>query len=1182
MKSKSKIIAALLCIAMVLMLVPGAVFAAPAPVCEINGTQYATLDEALAAVTDGQTITMLATIDYNQGISITDGRNIIFNLNGFNLNIASSGGVGLTVTSGSVGYTGAGAFNVSGASFGLNVNGSNASATVTNATATFPGSYGANASNGGSITINNDVYGGYAGAFAFGANSNIVVSGDATGNDANSYGAYANGGTITIGGNAQGVLCGVSANGGSASATVTNATATSEGGNGAVAINGGDIIVNGNAQGGYNGVSVANIGSTAVVNGNATGTAAFDSSGARAGFGGSVTINGGTAQGVMYGAYANGSGSHITINGGDAIGTGPYSHGVHAEADGIIHVTGNTQGTQYGVYSGNGTSVVVTGNATVTAEVNGWGVNAQSGGAIVIGGNVVANGSSLGAFATSGGEITVDGAILASKYIQIFDDIAEKPVYKDGSAGSRTIPTTKDGYFTYSAGTSTVWVKEAAPATYTIDPIGNQTMTALTAGYASGTQETRTVTVTRTGTGDLTNLAAALSGANASDFIITQPAVTTLNAGTPSTTFTVKAKDGLAAGTYAATVTVTADNMTNVTFTVTQVVGATPTVSATLSSATANFDKNPANQADVSNTITWNDAASVTDVKKAGISVGAAAYAVSGNTLTIKKEYLATQPTGSLVLTVEFDRGNEAMLTITVQDTTPPTGSNPPAWPAGSTLTASGTTKTRTTLSWTAAEDDAGVTGYRIFQDNSLIQTVTSAVYSCEVTGLSPSTTYTFKVQAGDADNNWTDGPTVTVRTDSSGGGGGGSSTPTPVPEPEPAAWVLDSNENISKTIAIKLDNSTGAATVEVDAASLISAFDKSATDDKGVKTVVVDIPNIDGAKAYEPILPASFLTAGDASKAVEINTGVAAVTVPSNMLTAADAAGAQNVSLTIAAGDKNKLDAAVQAQIGDRPVIELNLKIDGKQTAWSNEGAHVTITVPYTPTADELKDPEHITVWFIDGSGKAVAVPNGSYDSTTGKVTFNTTHFSKYAIVFVQKTFSDIAGYGWAKNQIEVLASKGIINGTSNDTFSPAANITRADYLVLLVKTLGLTAEFDSNFNDVEPGTYYYEAAGIAKKLGLAAGSGNNRFNPKENISRQDMMVLTARVLEKYKGLKVAGDFAVLDKFSDKRDIAGYAVDSLATLVKEGLISGSGDKLNPRAQTTRAESAVFLYRIYK
>jgi hypothetical protein len=76
-------------------------------------------------------------------------------------------------------------------------------------------------------------------------------------------------------------------------------------------------------------------------------------------------------------------------------------------------------------------------------------------------------------------------------------------------------------------------------------------------------------------------------------------------------------------------------------------------------------------------------------------------------------------------------------------------------------------------------------------------------------------------------------------------------------------------------------------------------------------------------------------------------------------------------------------------------------------------------------------------------------------------------------------------------------------------------------------------------------------------------------------------MMVLTARTLERFKALKAADDITVLGKFSDKGDIANYAAISLATLVKEDLITGSGDKVNPHAYTTRAEAAVFLYRIY-
>lgn len=327
-------------------------------VCEINGTPYATLDAALAAVTDGQTIRLLAPIDYNQGISITDGRSIIFDLNGFNLNVTNSGGVGLTVTSGSIGYTGAGAFNVSGASFGLNVNGSSASATVTNATATFPGSYGANASNGGSITINNDVEGGYAGAYAFTANSTVVVSGDATGNDANSYGAYAQGGTITIGGNAQGEL---------------------------------------------------------------------------------------------YGAYATGNGSMVTVQ-GNAIGTGASSFGAGAYQGGSVIIEGSAQGVMYGVNASGvvnsvKSSVVVLENVSASDEING-----------------------IGALAAAGGKITIDGTITAKKYIQLYLTVI------NGSPESRTIPTTKEGYYTYSDGFSIVWVRDTTSYVAEIDGIPYATM----------------------------------------------------------------------------------------------------------------------------------------------------------------------------------------------------------------------------------------------------------------------------------------------------------------------------------------------------------------------------------------------------------------------------------------------------------------------------------------------------------------------------------------------------------------------------------------------------------------------------------------------------------------------------------------------------------------------------------
>ncbi|NLY43286.1 MAG: hypothetical protein GX066_04815 [Clostridiaceae bacterium] len=177
---------------------------------------------------------------------------------------------------------------------------------------------------------------------------------------------------------------------------------------------------------------------------------------------------------------------------------------------------------------------------------------------------------------------------------------------------------------------------------------------------------------------------------------------------------------------------------------------------------------------------------------------------------------------------------------------------------------------------------------------------------------------------------------------------------------------------------------------------------------------------------------------------------------------------------------------------------------------------------------------------------------------------------------------FNDLSGYDWAKDEINYLAQKGIIRGTSNTTFSPQLNIKRADFIVLLVRMLGLTSNVDDNFSDVQPDKYYYNEIGIAKKLGLISGIGNNKFNPEESITRQDMFVIAYRVI-KDKGLFEDGiDIQVLNKFDDRDLIADYAKTALATFVEHELVKGSDNRINPNQYTTRAETAVFIYRLYE
>jgi len=195
--------------------------------------------------------------------------------------------------------------------------------------------------------------------------------------------------------------------------------------------------------------------------------------------------------------------------------------------------------------------------------------------------------------------------------------------------------------------------------------------------------------------------------------------------------------------------------------------------------------------------------------------------------------------------------------------------------------------------------------------------------------------------------------------------------------------------------------------------------------------------------------------------------------------------------------------------------------------------------------------------------------------------VTFSTTHFSYYAIAYVQKTFGDLGSVIWAKEPIEALASKGILEGTSKTEYSPQENITRADFLCSLVRTLGVDAVVDGNFDDIRNDAYYYNEIGIAQKLGLTNGIGSNKFSPDACIIRQDMMVLTGRALRMLKKLEAQGSDSDIDRFADKSLVAAYAVNSVASVVKEGLIIGSGDTIDPLGNTTRAEAAVFLYRVY-
>ncbi|MGI6752277.1 MAG: S-layer homology domain-containing protein [Anaerovoracaceae bacterium] len=185
-----------------------------------------------------------------------------------------------------------------------------------------------------------------------------------------------------------------------------------------------------------------------------------------------------------------------------------------------------------------------------------------------------------------------------------------------------------------------------------------------------------------------------------------------------------------------------------------------------------------------------------------------------------------------------------------------------------------------------------------------------------------------------------------------------------------------------------------------------------------------------------------------------------------------------------------------------------------------------------------------------------------------------------------VSKYFTDLpASYSWAATEIDSLYSKGIIKGVSTNSYGPGANIKRGDFMLMLYRAFNLKSNASSyDFADVPKNSYYYDAIKTGKALGIAQGS-NNRFNPEANLTRQDAMALVYRTIEKAGKKLPQGTSADMTQFSDRSLVSSYAYSAVATLVKAEIIKGTADtggkfRLNPKAQMTRAEMAVVLYRI--
>jgi len=171
---------------------------------------------------------------------------------------------------------------------------------------------------------------------------------------------------------------------------------------------------------------------------------------------------------------------------------------------------------------------------------------------------------------------------------------------------------------------------------------------------------------------------------------------------------------------------------------------------------------------------------------------------------------------------------------------------------------------------------------------------------------------------------------------------------------------------------------------------------------------------------------------------------------------------------------------------------------------------------------------------------------------------------------------FTDVSG--WYEEAARFAFSHDLMKGTSDTTFNPDGIVTRAQLVTILHRLEGEPeVPIECTFTDVPEGQWYSKAIKWAAAMGIVNGVGNNKFNPDDEITREQI----ATILHRYSGLPNAE--GSLGAFPDKNSVSSFATDGMAWAVGKGLINGvtvNGEtKLAPLDNATRAQIAAIMMR---
>ena len=438
-------------------------------------------------------------------------------------------------------------------------------------------------------------------------------------------------------------------------------------------------------------------------------------------------------------------------------------------------------------------------------------------------------------------------------------------------------------------------------------------------------------------------------------------------------------------------------------------------------------------------------------------------------------------------------------------------------------------------VSFTEPADIGGnpITGYTVTSSPGSI-TASGTGTAITVTGLSNGTSYTFTVAAA---NSAGTGPAsaasnaVTPYRSSSGSSDGSSRHSTPASSAQGIDILINGQTETAATAATTQEGGQTVTTIVLDDKKLEERLQEEGG------SAVVTIPFSNGADVVRGTLNGQTVKNMENKEAVlEMKTGQVTYTLPASQINI-DAVSEQmgkqvelkDIAVSVKISEPAENTVKIIEDTADRNNYQIIVKpVEFEITCSSGdktvEVSRFNVYVERMIAIPEDIDPSRITTGIIlnpDGTFShvptVVTIVDGKYYARISSLTN-----SSYLIISSPKTFKDVEDH-WAKEAVNDMASRLVVNGAGEDKFEPDRDITRADFVVIVVRALGLMrpGTGEDVFSDVVKGSYYYDAIFTARENGIISGCGNGKFGPNDRITREQAMTMIARAM-KITGLEV------------------------------------------------------------